>query len=292
MPQLNRTFLFTPGNHARRVEKVFTTGCDVAILDLEDAVAVAEKETTRASVVAALRKPRPCRGYVRVNSIDTEWCFDDLEAVVGPWLDGVMLPKVERVSDLHSVDWAMANLERRLGLEVGRIDLLPIIETARGMGAIRDIAASGTRVKRFSFGAGDYTRDLGLTWTLTEGELAAARAELVLASRMAELEAPVDTVFIHIREHDALEASTRLGREFGFQGKLCIHPDQVALANRIYTPDDAEVAWAEKIVASFAQAEADGLASIQVDGYFVDYPIVEKAQRLIDTAEAVRAQNV
>ena len=220
------------------------------------------------------------------------WCFDDLEAVVGPWLDGVMLPKVERVSDLHSVDWAMANLERRLGLEVGRIDLLPIIETARGMGAIRDIAASGTRVKRFSFGAGDYTRDLGLTWTLTEGELAAARAELVLASRMAELEAPVDTVFIHIREHDALEASTRLGREFGFQGKLCIHPDQVALANRIYTPDDAEVAWAEKIVASFAQAEADGLASIQVDGYFVDYPIVEKAQRLIDTAQAVRAQNV
>jgi citrate lyase subunit beta / citryl-CoA lyase len=290
MMELNRTCLFAPGNHPRKVEKVFGSGCDVVILDLEDAVAVAEKEATRAVVVDALNKPRRCRGYVRVNSVDTAYCYGDIEATVGPWLDGMVLPKVERAADLQMVDWMMANLERRGGLEPGAIDLLPIIETAKGMGAVREIAASGGRLKRLSFGAGDYTRDLDLIWTLEEREIAAARSEIVLASRLAEIEPPIDTVFIHIREHDAFERSTRLGREFGFQGKLCIHPDQVPIANAVYTPTDEEFAWAQKIITSFAEAEAEGSASIQVDGYFVDYPIVEKAQRIVDIAEAVTAQ--
>ena len=104
--QPNRSYLFAPGNHPRRVEKSFTTGCDAVILDLEDAVAIAEKPGTRAVVVEALKLPRICRGYIRVNSIDTEFCFDDIEAVVGPWLDGIMLPKVERAADLQAVDSA------------------------------------------------------------------------------------------------------------------------------------------------------------------------------------------
>lgn len=287
MYQLNRTYLFAPGNHPRKVEKVFAAGCDVVILDLEDAVAIAAKEDTRATVIEALQRPRQSRGYIRVNSIETPYCFGDIEAVVGPWLDGIVLPKVESAADLRCIDWLMTNLERRAGMPVGGVDLVPIIETANGMGRIREIAASGGRLKRVCFGAGDYTRDLGLIWTFEEKELAAARSELVLASRLAQIEAPIDTVFIHIREHDACEQSTRLGREFGFQGKLCIHPDQVAIANRVYTPSADEVAWAEKIISSFAAAEAQGSASIEVNGYFVDYPIVEKAQRVVDIAAAV-----
>lgn len=290
MLELNRTCLFAPGNHPRKVEKVFDAGCDVVILDLEDAVAVAEKKATRAVVVDALKKPRRCRGYVRVNSIDTAYCYDDIEATVGPWLDGLMLPKVERAADLQMADWMMVNLEQRLGLKPGSIDLLPIIETAKGMGAIREIAACGGRLKRLSFGAGDYTRDLGLSWTFDEKEIAAARSEIVLASRLAEIEPPIDTVFIHIREHEAFERSVRLGQEFGFQGKLCIHPDQIPIANAVYTPSDDELAWAKKIITSFDEAEAEGSASIQVDGYFVDYPIVEKAQRIVEVAQAVAAQ--
>ena len=290
MLELNRTYLFTPGNHPRKVEKVFGAGCDVVLLDLEDAVAVAAKEATRDAVVEALKKPRRCRGYVRVNAIDTPFCYGDIEAIVGPWLDGICLPKVESATDLKTVDWMISNLERRQGLEAGSIDLLPIIETAKGMGAVLEIANSGGRLRRMSFGAGDYTRDLGLIWTFEEKELAAARSEIVLASRIAEIEPPIDTVFIHIREHEAFERATQLGREFGFQGKLCIHPDQVPIANSVYTPSDDEVAWAQKIISSFEQAEAEGSASIQVDGYFVDYPIVEKAQRIVDIAQAVAAQ--
>ena len=114
MAELNRTYLFAPGNHARKVEKVFDSGCDVVILDLEDAVAVAEKVPTRAVIVKALKKPRRCRGYVRVNAIDTSFCFDDIEATVGPWLDGVCLPKVESAADLLRADWLISNLERRV----------------------------------------------------------------------------------------------------------------------------------------------------------------------------------
>ncbi|MCG8560359.1 MAG: CoA ester lyase [Hyphomicrobiales bacterium] len=288
--QPNRTFIFAPGNHARKVEKVFGTGADAVILDLEDAVAVAEKEATRARIVAALQGPRRCRGYVRVNDITTEFCFGDLEAVVGPGLDGVVLPKVESAADVTMIDWVVGNLERKAGMTVGAIDLIPIIETGRGLAAAREICGAGGRLKRVSFGAGDYTRDMGMDWTLEETELASAQAEIVLASRISELEPPLDTVFIHIREHDHFKRSAERGRRLGFQGKLCIHPDQVPIANAAFAPTEEETAWARRIVESFAEAEAAGSASIQVDGYFVDYPIVVKARRIVDLAEAVAAQ--
>ncbi|MEL7029170.1 MAG: CoA ester lyase [Pseudomonadota bacterium] len=288
-PALNRTYLFAPGNHPRKVEKVFSAGADVAILDLEDAVAISEKVATRGAVVEALKGPRACRGYVRVNAFDTDYCYGDIAAVAGGWADGVVLPKVEGPDALVAVDWMLGALERDRGLTPGALDLVPIIETAKGMAGLRDIVQAETRVRRVAFGAGDYTTDLNLSWSFEETELAAARAELVLASRLAGLEPPIDTVFIHIREHDAFAASAARGRALGFQGKLCIHPDQVAPTNAAYSPSKDEIAYAERIKAAFEDAEARGSASIQVDGYFVDYPIVEKALRTVALADAVAA---
>lgn len=285
--QANRSYLFCPGNHARRVAKAFETGADVVILDLEDAVAISEKPSTRALVVEALGQPRRCRGYVRINAYDTEFCYGDIVAVVGPWLDGIVLPKLESVDDMRSVDWLVSNLERERDMANGTIDIMPLIETARGHAAARAIACAGTRLKRLSFGAGDYTKDLGIEWSTGEGELAAVRSEVVLASRLGRLEPPIDTVFIHIRDHDAFRASAAHVRDLGFQGKLCIHPDQVPVSNEMFTPPAEQVAWARRIVAAFREAEAAGSASIQVDGYFVDYPIVDKAQRIVDLAEAI-----
>jgi citrate lyase subunit beta/citryl-CoA lyase len=285
--QPNRTWLFAPGNHPRKVEKVFGAGADVAILDLEDAVAVAEKEAARMPVAAALALPRRCRAYVRVNALDTGFAFGDLESVVGPGLDGIVLPKVERAADIQIVDWVVGSLERKHGLQAGAIDLMPILETGRAIAGAREICGAGGRLKRVSFGAGDYTRDMGMEWTMIEHETDTARAEVVLASRINDLEPPVDTVFIHIREPDAFRASCIRVRQSGYQGKLCIHPDQVGPANSIFTPGADDVAWAKKIVAAFRAAEAAGSASIQVDGYFVDYPIVAKAERMLALAEAV-----
>ncbi len=285
---LHRTYLFAPGNHPRKVAKVFGAGADAVVLDLEDAVAAAEKVATRAVVVGALQAPRPCLGYVRVNGLDTDYCHGDLRAVVAAGVDGVMLPKVEAPDQLATVDWLLGQLERERGLRQGAIDLLPIVETGRGVAAAEAIAGAETRVRRLCFGAGDYTRDMGMVWSGAEAELAHARACLVLASRVGGLEPPIDTVFIDLADADNLERSTRTALGFGFQGKLCIHPKQVGPVNRVFTPSADAVVQAEKHVAAFREAEAAGSASIQVDGYFIDYPIYEKAERVLRIAEAVR----
>jgi citrate lyase subunit beta / citryl-CoA lyase len=285
--QPNRTFLFAPGNHPRRVEKAFEVGADAVILDLEDAVAISEKVATRAVVVDALQRPRGCRGYIRINALDTTFCFGDIEASVAKGVDGIVLPKVERAADVEKVDWLMRGLEEKAGLPVGGIDLIPILETGKGIANAREICGAGGRLRRVAFGAGDYTRDMNIDWTMDETELAPAQAEVVLASRINGLGPPLDSVFIHIREDDAFTSSAKRAKQYGFQGKMCIHPNQVALANAAFTPTEEEAAWARRIVVAFEEAEAAGTASIQVDGYFVDYPIVIKARRTVALAEAV-----
>lgn len=279
--QVFRSFLFTPGNHPRRVEKVFAAGADAAILDLEDAVAVSEKAATRASIVAALQRPRDCGGYVRVNAMDTPFAYGDLAAVVGPGVDGIILPKVNTPWQLQAADWLIGELERKAGLPVGRIDLIPIIETAEGMAALEQIARANTRTRRMAFGAGDFTLDVGMSWTADEQELDHYRARMVLYSRAAGLEPPLDTVWVRLSDTDGLDASAQRAARIGFQGKMCIHPAQIPVVNARFTPSPEEVARAQRIMAAFDKAEAEGSASIQVDGGFVDYPIVEKARRIL-----------
>ena len=202
-----RSFLFAPGNHARKVMKVFDCGADNVILDLEDAVAKAEKVATRALVVEALKRERTCGAYIRVNAFTTEFCYGDAVAVVGSGLDGIILPMVESREQIVAFDWLLGSLER--GLSPGRIDIIPIIETGKGIANARAIAAAGTRVKRMAFGAGDYTLDMNMEWTLAESELEHARAEMAVASRAAGLEAPIDTVWVHIDDLEGLSNSTR-----------------------------------------------------------------------------------
>ena len=284
---VHRTFLFAPGNHARRVEKCFTVGADGVILDLEDAVAVSEKPGTRALVTEALQRERNCLGYVRVNATSTEWGFADILAVVRPGLDGIILPKVEDVDQLKAVDWMLGNLERERGLGPGSIDLIPIIETAQGLTRLEAIARAGTRTRRIAFGAGDMTLDLGMTWTREELELLSIRTQFVVISRAAGLEPPLDTVWVDLRDPGGFLQSVEHVRGLGFQGKMCIHPDQIPVANAAFAPTAAQIEEAEKFVAAFEEAEARGLASIQLEGKFIDYPIVHAARRLLERAAAI-----
>lgn len=287
-----RTWLFAPGNHARKVEKIFTVGADAVVLDLEDAVAREQKAATRTTVAEALkaRPKRASRGYIRVNSSDTEFCYGDLQEIIGPWLDGILLPKVESASQLQMIDWLIEQIERERDMIPGGLDILPIIETGRGVAAIEEIAQAGTRIKRLSFGAGDFTNDMGMVWTPDETELAHARSVIALASRVAGLEAPIDTVFIDLTDSAHLEQSARTALALGYRGKLCIHPAQIETVNAVFTPSEEEVVRALKYVEAFAAAEAAGSASIQVDGYFVDYPIFEKAQRTLELMATIEAR--
>jgi citrate lyase subunit beta / citryl-CoA lyase len=291
---LSRTFLFVPGNNTRRVEKALAADVDAAILDLEDAVAASEKVATRALVVEALQRPHRARGYVRVNALDTEYAFGELAAVVERGVDGVVLPKLESVEQLHIADWLMTQHERERGLAPNAVELMPIIETGAGFAAIDAICAAATqrvpRLKRFAFGAGDFCLDMNLVWSEDEWELASYRSALVLASRAAGLQAPVDTVWVRLQDADGLARSAHRARGMGFQGKLCIHPAQCDIVNRAFSPTDADIDHARAVIAAFDRAEAEGVASIQLDGAFIDYPIVYRARRVLDFATQIEAR--
>ena len=285
-----RSFLFAPANHPRRREKAFTLGADAVILDLEDACAVSEKAASRAPVVESMRSKGASLGYVRVNPLATPFAFGDIVETVRAGLDGVVLPKVESPADIATADWLIAQLERERGLAPGAVDLMPIIESAAGVANLREIARASARVKRLAFGAADFTNDLGLTWTRDELELLAHRGEIVLQSRAAGLEPPIDTVWADVKDAEGFARSAARARSLGFQGKLCIHPDQVGVVNRAFTPSDEEVAKAQRIVDAFARAEAGGSSAIQLDGQFIDYPIMYAARRVVETARAIAAR--
>jgi len=287
---MNRSFLFAPGNVARRVEKALTLDADAVIVDLEDSVALAEKAATRKAAAAALERPRRARGYVRVNAPASVFCFGDLNQVLHRGVDGVVLPKVESAADLHAIDWLIWNLERERSIAEGSIDLMPQIETAAGVHRIDRVLQARSlrpykgawRVRRVAFGAADYAHELGLTVGLEETELADARARVVLASRAAGLEGPIDSPWFHFKEAGGFARALERSRRSGFQGRLCVHPDQIAPVNAAYLPSGEELARAERIVAAFKQAEAKGEAAVQVDGEMVDYPVAYRAQALLD----------
>ncbi len=279
-----RSLLFAPGNHPRRVEKALGLPADGVILDLEDAVAVSEKVTTRATVVAALEATRAGKLYILVNGLTTAYCYGDISAVVRTGLDGIILPKVEHAHELRTADWLIRALEHERGLTPGAIDLIPIIETALGVSNLQEICRTRTRMKRLAFGAGDFTLDTAMTWSRSEAELLPIRSACVLESRAAELEAPMDTVWADLRDMEGFVASAQHAAALGFQGKMCIHPDQIGPANAAFSPSEAAVAQARRVVAAFDEAEAAGLASIQLDGQFIDYPIVQRARRVLEAA--------
>jgi citrate lyase subunit beta/citryl-CoA lyase len=295
---LNRSILFTPGNHPRRVEKALALDADGVILDLEDAVAVSDKVAARKPVAEALRRPRRGRGYVRVNAPATPFCYRDLVETLHEKVDGVFLPKVESAADLHAVDWLMAALERERGLAEGSIDLVPMIETAVGLARVDRVLQARSlrpypgpwRVKRVAFGAADFSLEAGIEPSLEEPELASARERVVLASRAAGMEAPLDSPWFHLRDTEGFRRALERSRRGGFQGRLCVHPDQVPLANAAFTPGAEEAARAERIVAAFAAVEAKGGAAVEVDGQMVDYPIVHRARALLETLREIAAK--
>jgi citrate lyase subunit beta/citryl-CoA lyase len=280
-----RTFLFAPGNHPRRVEKALTLDADAVILDLEDACPVADKIATRPVVVGALQGARRPRGFVRVNPLSTTFGYGDLVAVVRKGVDGIVLPKVETADELRTGEWLLTQLERENGLEPGSIDLMPIVETGKGLRNLDAIAHAATRVRRLAFGAGDFTLDMNLAWSREEGELLPYRTAFALASRAAGLEAPIDTVWVRVQDKEGFAASARRVRELGFQGKMCIYPDQIPVANAAFSPSPEQIAWAERVVAAFEEAEKSGSAAIQLDGQFLDYPIVYQAERVLASAD-------
>ena len=285
---LSRSLLFVPAHVEKMLDKALGLAPDATILDLEDAVPPARKADAREGARRYVAR-RPDHAFVRINPLASRAPFttacgaEDLAAVVTPGLRGIVFPKVETAGDLESVDAAMAEAERRAGLPEGGVELYSIVETARGVLEAQTIARTRIeRPHRLCFGAGDFTRDIGVEWSRDERESFTARSMIVLASRAAGLPAPIDSVFVDINDAEALLASTRAARQLGFRGKLVIHPSQVGIVNDVFTPTSDEVTWARRVMDGLAAAERDGLGAFVVDGRMVDYPIVERATDILN----------
>ena len=286
-----RSLLYTPGNDRRKVDKVGSFGADGVILDLEDAVPIDEKVAAREIVRGAIPAVKGLAGrvYVRVNPTGEKTDFsvatgaEDIEAVLCPELDGLVVPKVESAEELGRLDPLIAAIERKQGRPEGAVEVASIIETALGLWNAFEIARSSSRIRALHFGAGDFTRDLNLDWTRDEAELMYARSRLVVISRAAGIGAPIDSVWARLDDGEGFAESARQAKRMGFQGKCCIHPAQVSVANHEFSyvsPD--ELAEARKVVDAFEEAQRRGSASIRVGGQFVDYPIVEKSRRIVE----------
>jgi citrate lyase subunit beta/citryl-CoA lyase len=197
---------------------------------------------------------------------------------------------MESAAQVATADWLLTQLERATGLAQGAIEIMPIIETAAGverMAAIAAAARATGRIRRLNFGAGDFSLDTNMTWTAGHEGILWARVQLIIASRAAGLEAPLDTVYAQLHDDDGLRAESEQARRLGYQGKACIHPRQVEIVNAVFSPSAEEVAHAQMIVDAFAEAEAQGVASLRVGGQFIDYPVAARAQRTLDLATQI-----
>lgn len=269
-----RSYLFVPGNRPDRFDKALTSGADVCVLDLEDAVAAQDKATARDAVARWLDKARAsattAQIALRTNAASSEWFGADLALCAHPAVRAVLLPKAETAAKLMVISRTAP-----------QASILPIVETAAGIDALRELA-SAPGIQRLALGALDLAVDLDMALDERgdQMELAAFRSLMVLASRRAGIAAPVDGVTTTLGDEALLLADTLRARRFGFGAKLCIHPRQIAVVHRGFAPSAEQVAWAERVMAAAAAA---GGGAVQVDGRMVDRPVLLQA-------EAIRAR--
>lgn len=279
-----RSYLFVPATSGRKIDKAFASAADAVIVDLEDAVATSEKAAARTALAAVLAGAPARPAWVRINAVGTPFCHQDLLAACAPGAAGILLPKVESAEQVRLVDWLLSSLEREHGLPDRGIALAGIVETALGLQRVGEIAGACPRLRRLMFGAVDLAADLAIDIADDAGATAQARFAIACASRAAGLDAPVDTAYTEISNLDGLRATTMKAKALGYAGKACIHPVQVEIVNAVFTPSAAEVEWAGRVVEAFEAAERQGLAAVALAGQMLDYPVVERARRLLARA--------
>lgn len=283
-----RSLLYVPGDSLRKVTKASSLPADTLILDLEDGVALSQKEAARLTVRQALREVDfgPRERLVRINNVNGPLAQLDLTITIEARPDGYVVPKVESAEDLLAVSHFVDEQERLNGWPAGHIRLLAMIETARAIMNLREIAQATPRLDALIFGAEDFAASIGAIRTRENGELFYARSALITAAGAYDLQA-IDLVFVGLDDPAGLEAECRQGRHLGFVGKTVIHPGQIEITNRIFAPDAEEVAAARRLVDAFAQHQQAGTGAFAYAGKMVDMPVIRLAQRLLARAAAI-----
>jgi len=290
---LLRSMLYVPGNNVRMIIKAAILPSDAIILDLEDAVSFSDKETARIIVRDSVSNVKSSSGsyiFVRVNALTTQLTHEDINFVVRENLDGVILPKAEKKSEIENLDNLLERAEKTSRLNPGEVKIIPLIETAKGVMNVYEIASASKRVIAVAFGAGDYCRDLGKDVSYLspeQTELLYARSRIVNESRAAGVQA-IDTPFLGLlTDREGFTKETMMALHLGFKGKQIIHPAQIEFVNNTFTPPEEQVNYAKRLVEAFEKAQDQGLGAISFEGKMIDYMSYKQAKDLLNLSELI-----
>ncbi len=271
----------------RKVEKAAQLDADCIVMDLEDGVAFEQKVSARQVTHDALTQIAfgKRERLVRLNSPRTALFTDDFRATVDAQPDGYVIPKVEDAGELQAISAALDVIEHQHEWQSERIRLLAVIESARGVINLREIAASTRRLDALMFGAEDFAADVGARRTVGGEEVLYARSSLIVAAAAFGLQA-IDIVCFDLQDMAAFERECAFGRQLGYSGKMAIHPRQLEPINRIFAPSADEIAHAQRVVTAAAEAQSRGLGAFALDGRMVDQPVIVAAEKTLQRARA------
>lgn len=293
MGRLRRSMLYVPGNNPGMIRDAQIYGSDSIMFDLEDSVSLNEKDAARNLVYEALKTSDFGRTevLVRVNGLHTPFGRDDFEAMVRAKPDAIRLPKTETPEDVVEADELITQIEKQIGMEQGTIKLMAAVESALGVINAYKIATASSRLIGIAIGAEDFVTDLKTTRSKEGIELLAARSQIVFAARAAGIDA-LDTVFSDANDEEGFIREVKLIKQLGFDGKSLINPRQINILHQIYTPTESEIRKSILIIEAAKEAEERGLGVVSMNGKMIDKPIIERACRVLELAEAVNRVSV
>lgn len=284
--RLRRTMMFVPGNNPGMMQDAFIYGPDSIMLDLEDSVTLAEKDTARLLVYNALKTIDygNIEMVVRINPLSTPYGRKDIEAVVKAGVDVVRMPKTETADEVREVEAEIEKVEKKIGC-VGRTKIMAAIESALGVVNAYAIATASSRMMGIALGAEDYCANLKTQRTPEGIELLLARQTIVVAARAAGIDC-IDTVFSNLNDMEGFRREVELIKKLGFDGKSIINPRQIEIVNEVFTPSQKDIDKAVAIVEALHEAARRGSGVIALNGKMIDKPVVIRAQHTIDLAIA------
>ncbi len=286
MARLLRSFLFVPGNTKRFIDKAKTLNADIICLDLEDSVSITDKEPAR-QLVSDVLKIRPefaGEVYVRTNSYDSGLIQDDLKAVVQKGIDGIVIPKVNDANEVFELSKWIGNLEHERTVKEGTVEIMPSIESAKGVVNAYKIASASPRVSALVFGVFDFLFDMGLEYVEDGMEYGYARAKVPVDARAAGVYA-IDSIWQKIDDTTGLIKDAATGMKLGYKGKSIIHPSQIEPVHKIFVPNKEEVEWAKKVVDALSDAMNKGKGAVRLEGKMIDAVHFKRAKALLDVVQ-------
>ncbi|RXZ70335.1 citrate lyase subunit beta [Fusobacterium necrophorum] len=289
--RLRRSMLFVPATKPGLMRDAYVYKPDSVMFDLEDSVAITEKDSARILLFHMLKKFGPfykemgIETVVRINALDTEFGVEDLEAVVRAGIEVVRIPKTDIPEDVRKVEAHIERIEKEAGIPVGTTKIMVAIESPLGALNALEIARSSPRLIGMAIGGEDYVTNLKTTRSPEGIEMLMGRAMVVMAAKSAGI-AALDSVYSDIDNHEGFVKEATMIKQMGFDGKSLIHPSQIELIHQVYTPDEKSLRKSVKIMKATEQAFKEGKGVFTVDGKMIDKPIIERAQHVLSLAKA------